>query len=284
MIKQTILDLLTFIKKPVDTQLNASWNSKLRIVFILLGFEILFLFIILFPLYYLISYFLNVHSKLDYKYDEFWFSIISTLFLAPFFEELSFRLILRRQYLTKVIFNQNIWNKIFPLLTYFTSIVFGFAHLSNFDNDETLFYIFSPIIIASQMIGGFVLAFIRVRFNIWWAMFCHFLWNVFATCLSVFWSYTFSYNENTPDYSISITESQFYHKEKGRNLKIDSTNGKLYRVEVNQYSFQHTLDTLYQKDKYYIDDAFIYLKFQSKKGITKDEFLKILQKEYDITK
>jgi hypothetical protein len=51
---------------------------------------------------------------------------------------------------------------------------------------------------------------------------------------------------------------------------------------VGQYSFQHFLDSLYQGNKYQINDAFIKMKFNSQKGVTKEEFVKILKKEYDI--
>ena len=51
---------------------------------------------------------------------------------------------------------------------------------------------------------------------------------------------------------------------------------------MEQYSFQHFLDSLYQGNKYQINDTFIKMKFDSRKGVTKEEFIEILKKEYDI--
>ena len=65
-------------------------------------------------------------------------------------------------------------------------------------------------------------------------------------------------------------------------FKIDSLQGKIYKIEVEQYSFQHFLDSLYQGNKYQINDVFIKMKFNSQKGVTKEEFIEILKKEYDI--
>lgn len=168
-------------------------------------------------------------------------------------------------------------------MIYFTSIIFGFVHLSNYENESKAFYILAPIIIASQMIGGFILAFIRVRFNLYWSMLYHFLWNLFILIFVVLVYSLSDYNEKTENYSISFSSKSYYEKEKGRSIKVDSTNGKIYKIDISQYSFQHALDTLYQKDKYYIDDSFIELKFHSEKGVTKEEFLEILRKEHDIS-
>ena len=37
-----------------------------------------------------------------------------------------------------------------------------------------------------------------------------------------------------------------------------------------------------QGNKHQINDAFIKMKFDSQKGVTKEEFIEILKKEYDI--
>ena len=53
--------------------------------------------------------------------------------------------------------SRDYWDKVFPYLVYILSIAFGIFHVSNFDNSGTLFYVLAPILILSQLIGGFVL-------------------------------------------------------------------------------------------------------------------------------
>ena len=90
------------------------------------------------------------------------------------------------------------------------------------------------------------------------------------------------YQEKTEKYSIEISEKHFFDEDEKQVFKIDSLQGKIYKIEVEQYSFQHFLDSLYQGNKYQINDAFIKMKFDSQKGVTKEEFIEILKKEYNI--
>ena len=90
------------------------------------------------------------------------------------------------------------------------------------------------------------------------------------------------YQEKTEKYSIEISGKYFFDEDEKQVFKIDSLQGKIYKIEVEQYSFQHFLDSLYQGNKYQINDTFIKMKFDSQKGVTKEEFIEILKKEYDI--
>ena len=99
----------------------------------------------------------------------FFFAVV----LAPVFEEIGFRLILRRNFPIKYIFSQKLWDKIFPFLVYASSVIFGFVHLTNYTNDGFWFYVFSPIIISYQLIGGLVTAFIRVKYNFFYGILYH---------------------------------------------------------------------------------------------------------------
>ena len=90
------------------------------------------------------------------------------------------------------------------------------------------------------------------------------------------------YQEKTEKYSIEISEKHFFDEDEKQVFKIDSLQGKIHKIEVEQYSFQHFLDSLYQGNKHQINDAFIKMKFDSQKGVTKEEFIEILKKEYDI--
>lgn len=283
MIKEVLGEFWSFLKKPNDIRDERIFLDRIKIIFIFLGLEILFLGLVLTPIDYIVSEFVHQREKFDYKYDEFWMSLFGAILLAPIFEELFYRFILRRQGLIEAIFSQKNWDKMFPYLVYISAILFGFIHLGNYTNDSVLFYVFSPIIIGSQLVGGFVITFIRVRFHILWAIFYHALWNTFVTLVMIVTQNVYPpYEAEAENYTLKISEKYFYDKDKGKDIKIDSSNGKIYKMQVEQYSFQHLLDTLYQKDRYHIDDIFIQLKLESKKGVTKTEFLDILREEYYI--
>ena len=283
MIKRVLWDFVSFLKHPKDVQTKESFKRKLQTIFILLGFEMCVFYFVLIPLDYLIEHFVSTKSKLDYKHDTLLISIISSIILAPVLEEIGFRLILRRIFPIKYIFSQKLWDRIFPFLVYASSVIFGFVHLTNYTNDGFWFYIFSPIIIASQLIGGFIITFIRVKYNFFYGILYHALWNALIILPLIFIdNFSSPYQEKTEKYSIEISEKYFFDKDEKQVFKIDSLQGKIHKIEVEQYSFQHFLDSLYQGNKYQINDAFIKMKFDSRKGVTKEEFIEILKKEYDI--
>lgn len=78
MIKQTIFDFWDFIKRPTDTQSDKNGKEKLKIIFILLGLNILFSFIIFTPLDYIVEYFITTRNKINYQETDY-----LCLFLAP---------------------------------------------------------------------------------------------------------------------------------------------------------------------------------------------------------
>ena len=223
--------------------------------------------------------------KLRYL-DTSYFTLLETLlpmvFIIPFFEELIFRHFLRYSGLKTKLISLKRWTKIFPILVYSSSICFGFIHLTNYSNSSTLFFIFAPIIVLSQLIGGITLAFVRVRLDFLWGVLFHCAWNFLVFAIPVVEnSFIEPYTEKTSQYTITIEDQLFFDPQK-QYVKIDSAGGKIQSVSVAHYTIQNVLDTLYQKDKYRVDDLLINLNFESKDGVTKEAFLKILQKDFEI--
>lgn len=284
MIRQVLRGFLFFSKKPNDEKLNYNTKQKIKFLLILLLVELIFTLLVVFPLDFVTNNLTTVKSdKFDYR-DTFIELLILGVFVVPFFEELFFRYILRYQGLKTKFINRKTWDKIFPFLVYLSSIGFGFIHLSNYINEDKLFLLLSPLIILSQLVGGLIIVFIRVRINFIWGLFYHWIWNLlFVIIFPIIESeLTKPYQENTTTYNITISEKPFFNKKGEHILKIDSTNNSLKKIEIKQYSLQQLLDTLYQKDKYYVDDVLIDLKYDSKNGISKKEFLNIIKKEYDV--
>jgi hypothetical protein len=110
------------------------------------------------------------------------------------------------------------------------------------------------------------------------------MWNlIFAVVIPLIESeFHKPFVESTSFHSIVVKESPFFINNKPQIMKIDSVKNKMYSIYIEQYSLQNILDTLYRKDSYYIDDVLVNLNFKSKDGITKQNFLKILKKEYMI--
>jgi hypothetical protein len=138
--------------------------------------------------------------------------------------------------------------------------------------------------VLSQLVGGLVLAFVRVRLNFYWGFMMHAFWNfIFTMLLPIGYSYfTQPYTDSSANYSLTIHEKPFFQKNRPQVLHIDSSTGKIYRMEVKQYGLRHLLDTLYPGQPLYVGDALVNVHFKSGNGVNKKEFLAILQKEYDI--
>ncbi|QDP85916.1 CPBP family intramembrane metalloprotease [Chryseobacterium sp. SNU WT5] len=283
-IKIILTDLYEFLRRPNDEQIKLNFKNKFQFILILLGFEIAISLAVIFPLMYLINEITPIkQDRFDYA-DTFFNSILYWVLIVPVIEEIMFRYFMRFTKTKSILFTRKEWDKIFPFLVYIPVICFGLVHISNFTNDSTLFYILSPLLVISQLTGGLIISFIRVRLNFLSGVIYHWSWNfLFVIALPVVLSvFMQSYTEKTSEYQISIDEKHFFDKEKDQVFKIDSTQNRLNVIHLEQYSMQHLLDSLYSKNKYYVDDVLINLDFKSNKGLNKEAFLEVLKKEYEI--
>ena len=283
MIKTILRDLFSFIKKPDDTQSRLTVKSKFLYILILLVFEFILSYLFIFPVLEEIDSILNLRS-VDNEYYTALKSVILFVIVVPFGEELLFRYFLRYKGLKTKVISAAAWSRFFPFLVYSFAICFGFMHIANYTNSSNLFYALSPLIILTQLTGGLVITFIRVRLNFIWGFLYHALWNfmVMIAIPAVEVSFTEPYTEHTKNYTIAIEEKLFFDNDKEQSIKIDSTGGKIHGITVKQYYLQTLLDTLYTKDKYYGGEALINLNLTSKDGITKEGIINILKKEYEI--
>lgn len=279
--KQIILEVFNFIKNPKDERIE-NWTLKKNVnyIFNILIFELLINFLVFIP----ITYFLNLleplisETRIDYKSN----TLIYTLFLAglivPIAEELIFRYGLRKNKLFSLVISKNVWNKIFRFLVYLSVLTFGFVHISNYENNSILFYCISPIIVSSQLIGGIFLTFLRVKFNLLSAIIAHLLWNSLVIVIPfILIFFEKPYVKQTENYAIKIQYVAYNNKV--QKFEIDSSSSKIYKVKINEYSMNHILDTLLQY-KRNNEDHLINIDFNSKRGISKENFKDVLL-EYD---
>ena len=284
MVKNTIIDFIKFLKYPKDYQQSFTVREKVKFLFILLLFEIVFLFVVIFPIHLGVDQITILKEpKVDYSLS-FLMSLLVFVIIIPLVEELIFRYFLRYKGFKTRFITRKRWDRIFPFLVYLLSIFFGFIHITNYENENTLCFVLSPLIILSQLVGGFIISFIRVRINFIWGFYYHMIWNFLFVIALPLIQHQLSepYVENVKYYNISIKEKPFFDKNEEQILKIDSVSQKINTIEIKQYSLQNILDTLYSKDKYYVTDVLVNIDFKSRNGTTKKEFLNILRKEYNI--
>lgn len=279
--KDDAVDLMRFIKRPNDVQLDATAGKKVSLIFNMLALEIIFSLIFIFPLQYVVEKFIEVEESEIFKNLTLLDAVFLTVVIAPLSEELIFRYSLRYKKIFSRFIRREKWNKIFPFLVYISSILFGFVHLNNYVNDSWEFYALSPLIIASQLSGGLILSYIRVRLNILYSMLYHAIWNfLFAIIVpSAYVLFTPAFVENTSYYQIKIEEKAFVSTV---TIYAHIEDDKIYEIMARRYQFQDLLDYIYGKGKLRTDEGLIDINFESKKGISKEEFLKILRKKYDI--
>ena len=117
----------------------------------------------------------------------FFFAVI----IAPFFEEIMFRLILRfrsnflilwplqllillqrdnKINLLKTI--RNFWDKFYGWIFYLITIAFGLVHILNFEPSLNI-YLLAPVLVAPQILIGINLGYLRIRFGLIWSILFH---------------------------------------------------------------------------------------------------------------
>lgn len=283
--KSVFLDFFNFLKKPNDQQIEISTKQKIILLFKFLIFELLITCIVVLPLDYIINHFIKLKSEsYDYKFNTVYMVFILVVLLVPFFEEIIFRSILRYNSIFKGEISREKWNKFFPYLVYSFSIAFGLIHAGNYFNNSAVFYLLSPLIVLSQLSGAFVISYIRVRLNFYYGFFYHALWNFVAAIVipSVMILFASPYIDKTTNYTLTIEEKVFFHLNETQTTSLDLRDHKIYKIEVTQLYLQDILDLVYGEGKYYVDEYIVNMKFFSKNGLTKEEFKKVLEKEYEI--
>lgn len=281
--KNYFIELYQFYKYPTDERIEG-YSLKKNIKYILYTSLVDFIaFLLIFPLlYYLLKNNLvpEDYENIIYKDNQIVSAIIVISVLVPLIEEMIFRLPLRYNKFYKLFITRESWNYIFKILVYTIPFLFGFVHLSNYGNITLSLLKIAPILVGTQIIGGYLYTFLRVRFNFISALIPHCLWN-FLLSLYPLVAAVFEkpYTDKTDKYEVQIIYSEYNDLNK-QKLSIDSSGNRIFRIESNQYSINHLLDSL-TNEKRKKTDLIIDLKLESKNGITKEEFIHIINK-YDI--
>ena len=288
--KQIITDFFYFIKKPKDVEYFGNDKTyKWKVFFTLFIFNIFFSLLCIG-----LSLIVDKIYPLEHKLEDLNYSPIVTILMialfVPFIEEVFFRLILRRKGILKNIFTLEKWNKYFFVLVYISTISFALIHITNYKFDSYFFLLLAPILTLSQFVSGFIMTYLRVRFNFWMGFAFHALWNFSAVMVSdseMFQIQNQLENEvniKNKDFELTVSKQNFtFNNEK--SIVYTANLDTIYQLESNGFSGKDILEALAVSTNDYslLIDKFD-IKFNSEKGIPTDSLLHILETEGYIEK
>ncbi len=70
---------------------------------------------------------------------------------------------------------QAFWRKRFALIFHFSAIAFGLIHVTNYENVSN--YLLAIPLVLSQLVSGYTLGFVRLKFGLKYSIFMHAAWN-----------------------------------------------------------------------------------------------------------
>ncbi len=240
-------EFIQFVKKPTEffSEKLSSWE-KLKMVVTLLLFEYLFIFAVVYPIELLIDkYVITTKESLE---DWGVVSIVLGLIVfAPLFEEFIFRLPLRysRNYIFQLFGKrmQQFWEKHYAFFFYAFAIAFGLIHIFNYSNTEVLFYCIAPLVVISQISGGVILGYIRLKAGFFWGVLYHGLFNgiVFIIGLCFYHNVeTISYSDNEIT-KFSLHELDFIDKNTQQSEILRDATENITAIHFNDMSFNEVM-------------------------------------------
>ena len=160
-----------YIKNPVYREYHNAPGSYKKTIFlsllkwnIFLGLSIVFFNSALVELFGL-EMGKHAVSELFSKYS-IWSIFFLACILAPFVEELLFR--------GPLLFFKK--SPYFKYAYYLSVFLFAIVHIFNFEGGQEIYYL-APLLIAPQLIAGFFLGYIRVKFGLKWSILLHASFN-----------------------------------------------------------------------------------------------------------
>ena len=277
--KTYFIELFNFYKNPKDVRIK-NYTLIKNIKYILYTFLAdLSLTLIFFPFLYLLSknnLIPEDFERINYTDNTLLKSLMVIAVFVPLLEEIIFRFPIRYNKLYRYFISAKVWDFLFKILVYIIPLLFGFVHLSNFGDLTLPLILMSPVLIGSQIIGGYLYTFLRVKFNFVSAVVTHMLWNLVLSLGVIFLlSVEKPYQQNDQNLSIEIKQFE-YNNLDSQNLIIDAIGTKVFKVEAKQYSLNHLVDTIANEQRKKTD-IIVDLKLTSKKGITKEKFVEIIE-------
>lgn len=265
-------DFLLFLKSPAQEpgEMGSLLSTGARFWMAYVT-EVIIALIISLPLIYLIDHFL-LRLQLVAEFadmDNLFVAIVLIVILAPVLEELLFRYPLKF-----------IKPRFLKLAVYSSSLLFGLIHISNYENNQWLFYVLIPVIVSSQSLGGFVLAYLRLREGFLWSMMAHALFNATFILFSLLFNQNRLVVEETNErYDLTIREYSF--REGKQVTEFYRSGERIDSIVWKQASLQSLVDSL-SSTPLTADQALINMTLKTGRSMPADSVLWVLKKEYRI--
>lgn len=217
--KTCVKEFLDFVKNPsyIAENTTMTLNEKVSFIKKLLKFKALLL-IILVPI---IIYTKRMIGATRDDLQDTWTTYLTIVMIAPIMEEIIFRYGLRYSktvlacltwipiyYILKYTVSESnfmmamglsffsipiirfalkpfdiqmkkLWIRCFPFLFHVFAITFGLVHLSNYSHLNN--YFLAIPLVSTQIVSGYVLGFVRMKFGLIYSMGLHSAWNFFAS-------------------------------------------------------------------------------------------------------
>ncbi|MEC3879700.1 CPBP family intramembrane glutamic endopeptidase [Parapedobacter sp. 10938] len=200
----------------------------------------------------------------------FWFMVTLVIGVAPVMEELFFRYPLKF-----------VRNRVLKVAMYISSVFFGLYHLSNYANQEVLFYALAPIIVGSQLLGGFLLAYLRLKYGLRWAILLHAVFNALFTIPTVLLYHGKTIiDHQSSEYSLVVTE--YAYVDRPERMRISRKDNGIDTLIVRQMGLQSVLDSIGKPETYYIENVLVDIDLRAAYPIPLDSLINRLGQEYKI--
>ena len=308
-IKETYTDLISFLKNPIDEAgPELSIAQKFKSVISLLIIEIPLMAVLILLISGLETLGLvdpDNHKIMDMiKSYPVVLLLVLTVVIGPLIEELIFRLYLRYKdnyalrFLISIVsltgvrneqkaetFFISLWKKRYKFIFYFSAVIFGLIHISNFEFSYTILLL-SPILVAPQIILGLIIGYSRVRNGFVSGLLLHSLHNAFFIGIPLFFMLndTEKLNDETSLYSIKIEETNDISIPSYQKNYPDSLVYKNVSLKTTLTYLLNTNEILLNTNDTVMLDKTLHLNFKNKSkdsSKTKSIALNQLAKSYD---
>ena len=163
---------------------------------------------------------------------------------------------------------------------YTLAILFGLFHLMNYSNDEILFFCLGPIIVGSQLIGGLILSYTRIKLGFIWSVIQHGLFNLFGIVLGLlFFHNTTVINHSKDQYYFQVSEMMYIEKDLS-SISTNIQNGIIYSIRAEDVNLQQVIDSLDLEGANLYHDTWVDVYFESEDGISNKELLALLKPHF----
>ena len=195
---------------------------------------------------------------------------------------------MRRKGIMSFLFSEKTWHKIFPVIFYTSVLTFGFVHITNYEITNIWILIAAPILVFTQIIGGFVMSYLRVKFNFWMGFLYHALWNFVAFFIIDGSYYLLNIDKvdvKNDTYELVVEPVQFLSLSESKRIEYTAGKDSVFIVKAKYQTTEELLEGLSLNNfEFKGNSTLVHLYFNSEKGISKDSLLSVLEKEGYIKK